>query len=743
MDSTNELVVKVSYGGLLRRFKVPLNANGQLDFDMYGLKEKIVALFSLPVDSEFSMTYSDEDGDVVALVDDNDLFDVANQRLKFLKVNVESNTGMPTYSSEKQKGINDVLMTVPSSLRDTVSKVYMELASKAACSGTLVLGQMLDCISKLDHLLNPANAMHDGHYPVSIIEKGIDDVLMSVPSSLRGTILNAFRELVTKAIFSSNIVVGEMLDCISKLDQLLNPEESSPSSHASKPGSSGLSSRRDVPFACEMKDISKRTQTGEKTANLNQSTGVSGSNTSGHAPTSSGLATSFNECPFSGCTLKDSGLNPENIKKHESLACPSKKSNFDDDWISAVFHSGIGCDGCEALPITGPRFKSKVKEDYDLCNICFSATSNKGDYTRIGGILEQNPWLNHPVPRPPYGGLNFRFSRPKLARYSRFVLDVNVPDGTVVPPSSPFTKIWKMRNNGLLVWPHGTQIVWIGGDRFSNSLSVDLQIPAEGVPVNSEVDVKVDFVAPESPGRYISYWRMASSNGAKFGQRVWVLIHVNASLKDSVVNKFHGLDLNVLPEESFSSEFTGISMNEESAELDSSSVDLRTVKGADPEGEADESHVAEKDDLLVGETDEPVIPLTHTTSSSLSSYNVIELPNMPNGEALGDGSSSTEDIPVPLQVETERNDVEVTMLKGLEALGFFETDLNKEILRENEYDLEKSLDELCGVGDWDPILEELQEMGFCDDVTNKRLLRKNNGSIKGVVMDLLTGEKEA
>lgn len=33
--------------------------------------------------------------------------------------------------------------------------------------------------------------------------------------------------------------------------------------------------------------------------------------------------------------------------------------------------------------------------------------------------------------------------------------------------------------------------------------------------------------------------------------------------------------------------------------------------------------------------------------------------------------------------------------------------------------------------------------GFCDDVTNKRLLKKNNGSIKGVVMDLLTGEKEA
>lgn len=55
------------------------------------------------------------------------------------------------------------------------------------------------------------------------------------------------------------------------------------------------------------------------------------------------------------------------------------------------------------------------------------------------------------------------------------------------------------------------------------------QIPEDGVPINGELDVKVDFIAPELPGRYISYWRMASSNGAKFGQRVWVLIHVRST----------------------------------------------------------------------------------------------------------------------------------------------------------------------------------------------------------------------
>lgn len=94
------------------------------------------------------------------------------------------------------------------------------------------------------------------------------------------------------------------------------------------------------------------------------------------------------------------------------------------------------------------------------------------------------------------------------------------------------------------------------------------------------------------------------------------------------------------------------------------------------------------------------------------------------------------------QVRRE-NEVEETLLKELEAMGFEQVDLNKEVLRANEYDLERSVDDLCGVVGWDPILEELKEMGFEDKETNKKLLVKNNGSLTRVVMDLITGEKEA
>lgn len=53
---------------------------------------------------------------------------------------------------------------------------------------------------------------------------------------------------------------------------------------------------------------------------------------------------------------------------------------------------------------------------------------------------------------------------------------------------------------------------------------------------------------------------------------------------------------------------------------------------------------------------------------------------------------------------------EQVLMKDLEDMGFKQPDLNKEVLRRNNYDLEKSIDALCGVSDWDPMLDELQEM---------------------------------
>jgi next-to-BRCA1 protein 1 len=45
---------------------------------------------------------------------------------------------------------------------------------------------------------------------------------------------------------------------------------------------------------------------------------------------------------------------------------------------------------------------------------------------------------------------------------------------------------------------------------------------------DGEIEVSVDLVAPERPGRYVSHWRLVAPAGPKYGHRVWVLIQVAA-----------------------------------------------------------------------------------------------------------------------------------------------------------------------------------------------------------------------
>ncbi|KAJ4712419.1 protein NBR1-like [Melia azedarach] len=433
-----------------------------------------------------------------------------------------------------------------------------------------------------------------------------------------------------------------------------------------------------------------------------------------------------NECPFSGISVAN-----DSTDTYVQPRLGAFKQNINVDSQVGMFHKGVRCDGCGAHPITGLRYKSKVKDNYDLCSICFTAIGNETDYIRIDRPVHyRHPrpfrgvyWLGGPV-TPVLRGCGIKTGRSKSKLDSCFILDVNVMDGTLMAPSTPFTKIWRMRNSGTLAWPRGTHLVWVGGDKFSDRVSVEVEVPGDCVPVEGELDIAVDFTAPELPGRYISYWRMVSPWGVKFGQRVWVLIQVEASLKDSSSDSFRGLNLNLPPESSRSNRASEIiDMNMRPTVDGNFQVPCNTCSVNEPTKlVADEQPKKEQefnfpinDSLLVGhaaveESFHAPLPFTGMPASSSSAI-------------------------------SDKDAIELSLLKELEEMGFKQVDLNKEILRMNEYDLEQSVDDLCGAAEWDPILEELQEMGFGDEEMNKRLLKKNNGSIKRVVMDLLTGEK--
>jgi len=112
---------------------------------------------------------------------------------------------------------------------------------------------------------------------------------------------------------------------------------------------------------------------------------------------------------------------------------------------------------------------------------------------------------------------------PTLA--ARFVKHVTVEDNYEFAPGTAFTKIWRFRNEGTSAWPQNSILLFVGkrGDQMGAPQYVP--IPRVVLP-GEEIDVSVPMVAPNSPGTYFGYWRLAEFDGRKFGQRVRVLIKV-------------------------------------------------------------------------------------------------------------------------------------------------------------------------------------------------------------------------
>lgn len=116
---------------------------------------------------------------------------------------------------------------------------------------------------------------------------------------------------------------------------------------------------------------------------------------------------------------------------------------------------------------------------------------------------------------------------------ARHVKDVTVVDGTEFPPNTPFTKTWKIRNEGV-AWPAGCRLMYISkkcGDMMGATEFVNL--PTEGpVQPNEEIDLSVNLVSPSESGRYVGFWRLVTPEGKKFGQRFWTSIVVTGSSSD-------------------------------------------------------------------------------------------------------------------------------------------------------------------------------------------------------------------
>jgi hypothetical protein len=92
-------------------------------------------------------------------------------------------------------------------------------------------------------------------------------------------------------------------------------------------------------------------------------------------------------------------------------------------------------------------------------------------------------------------------------------VDVNVPDNTVMTPGQEFTKTWKIKNIGSCTWGAGYTMVYSYGD---DKMSGQPQPFGAAVAPGQEIDVSVQFKAPNLPGTYTSLWTLQNPKGIAF-----------------------------------------------------------------------------------------------------------------------------------------------------------------------------------------------------------------------------------
>ncbi len=102
------------------------------------------------------------------------------------------------------------------------------------------------------------------------------------------------------------------------------------------------------------------------------------------------------------------------------------------------------------------------------------------------------------------------------------VADVTIPPGTYVAPGDDFKKVWKIRNNGTCEWTPEFKFTYVGGEIMGSDTFKIRRTVAPG----GDTEITVIFTAPDYPGTFTGYWRMATDTGNVFGVNFVVSVKI-------------------------------------------------------------------------------------------------------------------------------------------------------------------------------------------------------------------------
>lgn len=151
-----------------------------------------------------------------------------------------------------------------------------------------------------------------------------------------------------------------------------------------------------------------------------------------------------------------------------------------------------------------------------------SATSTLFYWTSTAGTPTPTGTFYTSTPKPAslaYGCNNLAFIR-----------DVTIPAGTVVQRGQDFRKTWKVQNTGTCNWMYQYALQPLGDSMGTGPTKIQKLV----TPWDWS-ELSVELTAPQTPGTYKSYWRLADAEGNMFGATLVVSIKVAAPSTDTPV----------------------------------------------------------------------------------------------------------------------------------------------------------------------------------------------------------------
>ena len=95
-----------------------------------------------------------------------------------------------------------------------------------------------------------------------------------------------------------------------------------------------------------------------------------------------------------------------------------------------------------------------------------------------------------------------------------FIADVTVPDGTIFPPNTAFTKTWRLKNVGTCTWTTSYKLIFFNGAQMGGAMEIPL---LSTVAPNATVDLSANLTAPAADGSYRGNWQLRNAANTNFG----------------------------------------------------------------------------------------------------------------------------------------------------------------------------------------------------------------------------------